>query len=254
MPAPDERPPFAAARAAVAFLTVVPVGHLDAGPADVGRGTVFFPVVGAGVGAVAALVAWAVAQVLPATVAGLAAVAAGAVLTGALHLDGLADTADGYGGRTRERALEIMRDHSVGTFGVVALVVDVGLRTAAVAALAGRPHGLLFLVAAGALSRSAAAALGVLLPDARASRGGGLAALLDGVAPWRPAVAAVLGVGVAVLCAGWAGIAAALAVAAVAGLWGWHCRRRLGGVTGDTLGAASEAGEVLVLLAGAALR
>ncbi|HEY4026625.1 MAG TPA: adenosylcobinamide-GDP ribazoletransferase [Candidatus Dormibacteraeota bacterium] len=254
MPAPDHRPtPLAGARAAVAFLTLVPVARVDeVGPADVGRGTIYFPLVGAGVGGVAALVAWAVAHVLPPTIAALAAVAVGAVLTGALHLDGLADTADGYGGRTRARVLEIMRDHSVGSFGVVAVVLDVGLRTAAVTALMARPHGLLLLVAAGALSRSAAAGLGILLPDARG--GGGQAAVLGGVAPWRAAVAVAVGVVVAGLCAGWAGGVAAVGVGAAAVLWAWHCMRRLGGMTGDTLGAASEAGELVVLLTGAALR
>src|SRR5215469_11262488 len=146
-----------AARGALSLLTVVPVGSFGAiTAADIGRGVVFFPLIGAGVGGVAALTAWATAIVLPPQVAGLASVAVIAILTGGLHLDGMADTADGYGGRTRERALEIMRDHAVGTYGVAAVALDVGLRAAAVAALVGRPHGLLWLVAAGALSRTAA--------------------------------------------------------------------------------------------------
>jgi adenosylcobinamide-GDP ribazoletransferase len=203
------------------------------------------------VGAAAALAAWATAAVLPPLIAGLAAVAAGAVLTGALHQDGLADTADGYGARTRERALEIMRDHSVGSYGVIAVALDVGLRASATAALLGRPHGLLWLVAAGALSRSAAASLGVLLPGARPD---GLGRVLEGAGRPRVAVAAAAGMVAAGLCAGWPGLAAAAAVAAAAALWGWHCVRRLGGMTGDTLGAASEGCEIAVLLVGAALR
>jgi adenosylcobinamide-GDP ribazoletransferase len=239
-------------RAALSLLTVVPAGDLTGITAeDVGRGTVWFPLIGAGVGAAAALAAWAAAFVLPPLVAGLAAVGVAAVLTGALHLDGLADTADGYGGRTRARALEIMRDHSVGSYGVVALALDVGLRAAAVAALVGRPHGPLWLVAAGALSRSTAVALGVLLPNARAD---GLGRVLEGAGRARVAVAAAAGVAIAGLAAGWPGLAAAAAVAALAALWGWHCVRRLGGATGDTLGAASEGCEIAVLLVGAALR
>ena len=236
----------------MSFLTVLPVGELgDIVPADVGRGAIAFPLIGAGVGGASALAAWAAATVLPAPVAALAAVATGALLTGALHLDGLADTADGYGGRSRERALEIMRDHSVGTFGVAAVVLDVALRAAAVTALLARPHGLLALVAAGALSRAAAVGLGVLLPNARPD---GHARVLEGAGRPRAAAAAATGVAVAGLCAGWPGVWAAAAVAAVAALWGWHCVRRLGGVTGDTLGAASEAGEVVVLLLGTAIR
>jgi cobalamin synthase len=163
----------------------------------------------------------------------------------------MADTADGYGGRTRERALEIMRDHSVGTYGVAAVALDVGLRAATVAALVGRPHGLLWLVAAGALSRSAAGALGVVLPSARPD---GLGRVLEGAGRPRVAVAAVAGAAIAGLCAGWPGLAAAAGVAGLAALWGWHCVRRLGGMTGDTLGAASEGCEIAVLLVGAALR
>jgi adenosylcobinamide-GDP ribazoletransferase len=250
MPAPERR--LAGARAALSFLTVLPAGDL-AGitGADVGRGIVFFPLIGAGVGAAAALAAWAAAAVLPPLVAGLAAAAAGAVLTGALHLDGLADTADGYAGRTRERALAIMRDHAVGSYGAVALVLDVGLRAAAVAALVARPHGLLWLVAAGALSRSASAGLGVLLPSARPD---GLGRVLEGAGRVRVAVAAAAALAIAGLCAGWPGLAAGAGVAVVAALWGWRCVRRLGGATGDTLGAASEGCEVAVLLVGAALR
>jgi len=249
MPAPERR--LASLRAALSFLTVVPAGDLGGIiGSDVGRGVVFFPVIGAGAGAAAALAAWAAAAVLPALVAGLAAAAAAAVLTGALHLDGLADTADGYGGRSRARALEIMRDHAVGSYGAVALVLDIGLRAAAVAALAARPHGLLWLVAAGALSRSAAAGVGALLPNARPD---GMGRVLEGAGRGRVAVAAAVGAAIAGLSAGWAGLAAAAGVAALAALWGWHCRRRLGGVTGDTLGAASEGCEIAVLLAGAAL-
>jgi cobalamin 5'-phosphate synthase/cobalamin synthase len=251
MPAPEPSR-LAGARAALSFLTIVPAGDLTGiTAADVGRGTVWFPLIGAGVGGAAALAAWASAAVLPAPVAALAAVATGAVLTGALHLDGLADTADGYAGRTPARALEIMRDHSVGSYGVVAVVLDVGLRAAAVTALLARPHGLLWLVAAGALSRSAAAGLGALLPSARAD---GLVRVLDGAGRARVAVAAATGVAIAGLAGGLPGLAAAAGVAAIAALWGWRCLRRLGGVTGDTLGAASEGCEIAVLLVGAALR
>jgi adenosylcobinamide-GDP ribazoletransferase len=171
---------------------------------------------------------------------------------GALHVDGLADTADGYGAADPARALEIMRDHSVGTYGVVAVVLDLGLRTAAIATLAGRPGGLLFLVAAGAVSRSAMVGLGTLVPYARA--GPGLGSLLSG-APRSLAIwVALLGAAIAVLAVRLPGLAAAaLAGVAVAG-WGWHCVRRLGGITGDTLGAASEGCEVIVLLMGVALR
>src|SRR5262249_43919155 len=119
--------PAASARAAVAavtFLTRVPVGRrvaVDA--ADVARGAGLFPGVGAARGAVAGAAAAGAGGPPPPRVAGGLAVGVAALLTGALHLDGLADTADALGARTRERALEIMRDPRIGTFGVVALAV-----------------------------------------------------------------------------------------------------------------------------------
>src|SRR5215472_17269472 len=253
MPAPERRPsPLRSLRAAVAFLTRVPVdprGTVEA--ADVAGGAIFFPVVGALVGGASAAVAWALALVLPAAVAALGAVAAGAALTGALHLDGLADTADSYGAHDRGRALAIMRDHAVGSYGVVAIVLDLALRAAATAALLTRPRGILALVAAGALSRAASAATGALLRPARADAS--LGSVLAGSSRALAAGAAVLGTAIAVLAMGLAGLAAAAAVALAALAWGGLCRRRLGGITGDTLGAASEGAEVLVLLVGAAL-
>jgi adenosylcobinamide-GDP ribazoletransferase len=253
MPVLDRPLEWAGMRGAVSFLTTVPVGRRSAvAPRDIGRGVIYFPLVGAGVGAAAALTAWAVARVWPQTIAALLAVGVAAVLTGALHLDGLADTADGYGARTRARALEIMREHAVGSYGMVALILDIGLRAAAIVALLPRPRGVLFLIAAGALSRSVAVGLGASLPGARVE--GGFAALLEGVGAWRARVAIALGVLIAILSTGWVGVLAAAVVGLGAALWGWHCRRRLGGMTGDTLGAASEVAELVVLLTGVALR
>src|SRR5437763_15133036 len=98
-----------AAVAAVAFLTRLPVGRsVTVDAADVGRGAVLFPVVGAGIGAVAGLAATGLEGPLPPLVAGGLAVAVAVALTGALHLDALADSADALGAGTRERALEVM--------------------------------------------------------------------------------------------------------------------------------------------------
>jgi cobalamin 5'-phosphate synthase/cobalamin synthase len=240
-------------RAAVAFLTRLPVDPSGrAGAAAVAGGAVWFPLVGAFTGGVSALTAWAMGLVLPAAVAALGAVAAGVLLTGALHVDGLADTADGYGAATADRALEIMRDHSVGTYGVVSVVLDVGLRVAAIASLAGRPGGLLYLVAAGAVSRSAMVGLGALVPYAR--RTPGLGGLLSDAPRSVIVWSVLLGTALAVLAVRLPGLAAAALAGVLAAGWGWHCARRLGGITGDTLGAASEGCEVAVLLLGAVWR
>jgi adenosylcobinamide-GDP ribazoletransferase len=177
--------------------------------------------------------------------AAVLAVAVGAVLTGALHVDGLADTADGYGAPTRARALEIMQDHQLGTYGVLALVVVIGLRVSLVAALLIHPVSLVYLVAAGALSRAASVGLGVLLPSASAE--GMKASVLEGVSVRRVVITIVTAVAIAVLTIRWLALPGALAVAVATLLWGWHCYRRLGGVTGDALGAASEFGEPVIL-------
>src|SRR5690349_572464 len=119
--------------AAVAFLTRIPVR----GAFDVGAGAALFPLVGAGIGAAVGGTAYGLAQVLPALAAAGAALAIGALLTGGLHLDGLADSADALGGRSREDALAIMRDHAIGSYGAAALVLDLVVKAAALAALAG---------------------------------------------------------------------------------------------------------------------
>jgi len=201
---------------------------------------------------VVAASAWACSLVVAQAIAAVIAVGVGAILTGAIHIDGLADTLDGYGGRGRAEILAIMRDHAVGSYGAVGVVIDLGLRAAVIASLLPKPPLLLCLVAAGALSRSAAVGLGALLPQARMDSG--QAGLLESVSRWRVAIALLLGVGVALLCLGWIALPAAAAVGAAAVLWGRHCLRRLGGITGDTLGAASEGGELVVLLLAVAFR
>jgi adenosylcobinamide-GDP ribazoletransferase len=190
------------------------------------------------VGLAAGLAALAAAPAGPG-VAAAVALAVQAALTGALHEDGLADCADGFwGGHTRDRRLEIMKDSRVGSFGVLALVLVVLAGWSAVSQ-AGRV--LPVLVAAGALSRAPMAVLMAALPNARE---GGLSRLVG-----RPP-AAVAGAGVAVAVAvavalcGWAGLRAALAVAVVALAVGLVARAKIGGQTGDVLGAAQQLGFV----------
>jgi adenosylcobinamide-GDP ribazoletransferase len=239
--------------AAAAFLTRLPIDRRGiVGPADVARGVVAFPVVGAAVGASAGAVAWVLGRAFPPGVAAVGAVAAALVLTGGLHLDGLADTFDGYGGDTRERALEIMRDHAIGVYGAAAIAVDLLWRTAVVAALVERPGGLWMMIAAGAVSRAAAGVLGSVMPYARPT--GGTGGLLDEHRnPAWAVCTAFIGLALAVGTSGVRGLIAGVAAAAAAGVWAWRCRRRLGGMTGDTLGAAVEITELVVLLVGLAL-
>src|SRR5919198_2739493 len=158
-----------AVRGALGLLTRVPAGAVGAD--DAARGSALFPVIGAGIGAAVGGVAVALHPTLPGLLAAAVAVLVELLLTGALHVDGLADTADALAAPTRERALEIMRDPRIGAFGALAVTLDVLVRVGAIAALLERGGALVSLVAAGALGRAAILPLAAGLPYAR-PRGG----------------------------------------------------------------------------------
>jgi adenosylcobinamide-GDP ribazoletransferase len=226
----------------------LPVGRLvtlDA--ADVARGGAVFPLVGAGIGTVVGGIAQGLTGSLTAPIAALLGLGAGAALTGVLHLDGLADTADAFGAATRERALEIMRDHAVGAYGTVAVVLDLGLKAAALAVLAGRHDALRYAVCATAAARAVPVGLAALVPYARTSGTGG--AMQTTGLP-RAAVAVAIAAALAIV------LHAPIVLAAAAGamlIVGPAARRALGGVTGDVLGAAAELCEVGALVAAVAV-
>ena len=234
---------------AAMFLTRLPVR----GPqAELAGAVVAFPLVGILVGALGGCAFWLAALAgLPPLASALVALAATAILTGALHEDGLADAADGLAGRTAEDAIRIMRDSRTGGYGVLAMIFSVALRAAALAAIADPLAVVLAMVAAGAMSRAAMPAVMLALPRASAT---GL-----GAAAGKPAAADMsIGIAVSVLLAllllGPAGALAMLAAAAVATLAvATLARRRLGGYTGDVLGAVQQAAEIAALLALAAL-
>ncbi len=234
------------------FLTRVPLPWASSRVDErMARASPWFPVVGAVVG-LAGAAAYALGTLLWGDLTGaLLAVAATALLTGAFHEDGLADTFDGLGGgTTREQALSIMRDSRIGTFGALALGLVTALRVTALAALGA--HAAPALVGAHALARYSSLPLIRRLPDAR-SDGGAAAPFAAGAAPrgfWAAAgftavVTAVLWGGGAVLV--WA---AAAAVTLLLGAW---LQRRLGGITGDGLGATNQLVETAAYLALAAL-
>ncbi|KMW58062.1 Cobalamin synthase [Candidatus Rhodobacter oscarellae] len=203
-----------------------------------------YPVAGLLVAAIGASVAWLAGGLPPAMTAGLA-LAAMVIVTGALHEDGLADTADGlWGGWTRDRRLEIMRDSRIGAYGVLALVFGVGLRWAALAAIAGAGPLWPALLAAGALSRAPMVAVMYALPNAR---GDGLAAATGrpgGATLW---VAIFVGLGLAGLAIGWAVLPAALACGAISAALALVARAKIGGQTGDILGATQQTSEIAIL-------
>jgi adenosylcobinamide-GDP ribazoletransferase len=238
-------------RLALTTFTVLPVraGRVDRAAAATAMGLA--PLVGAALGAaVGGAVALLRFAGAPALVAGAAGVGLAALLTRGLHLDGLADTADGLGSyRSGPAALEIMKRPDIGPFGVVALVVTVLLQAAALAGLAG-PDAVLAGTAAfatGRLAVSWACRRGV--PPARPE---GLGALVAGtVGAPTLAVGTLLTAAVAVPAVPgrpWQGPLAVAAGLAASGLLVRHAVRRLGGITGDVLGAAVELATGLALL------
>ena len=229
---------------AAALLSRLPLpNHRGTGAASAWA----WPVVGAVLGALAAALAAAALWlgITPGVTAALI-LALSAMLTGGLHEDGLSDTADGlYGGWTRERRLEIMKDSRVGSYGVLALVLVTLARWSALTALL--VHGAHWeaLVATGALSRAPMALVMALLPNAR---GSGLSHATGQPSPATALIAFALAAGLAVALTGWtAAIALIFATLAVT-LWlAVTALRRIGGQTGDILGATQQLAEVACL-------
>ncbi|WBS03759.1 adenosylcobinamide-GDP ribazoletransferase [Pseudoduganella sp. SL102] len=208
----------------------------------------YFPLVGLVVGAIAAAIYWAAAMVLPPAVAVLLSTAAGIYLTGAFHEDGFADTCDGLGGgMTRERALEIMKDSRIGAYGAIGILLMLAVKCAAlshlpplatVAALC-IAHPLSRLMAASLIWRMAyARAEGKAKPMAQQMTGPEFAIA---AACCVPAVLAATALG----WLDWRAIAIGTGAMVLVTLWfARKLRQRLGGYTGDGLGAVQQLAEI----------
>jgi adenosylcobinamide-GDP ribazoletransferase len=238
-------------RVCLALYTRIPMPG-DERP-DLARASWAAPVAGALVGLAGAAVLWLAGGLgLPPWAAALLAVGTTILITGALHEDGLADVADGFGGAfARADKLAIMRDARIGTYGTLALILSVGLRAAALAAIAEPLAAGAALIAAHAGARALLPAVMRRLPLARAE---GLAADAGTPQPRTVAVGlglaallavVTLGPGTAVLAAV-AAIAAATAMVAIA-------RRQIGGYTGDVLGASEQLAEIAILVTAASV-
>jgi adenosylcobinamide-GDP ribazoletransferase len=209
------------------------------------------PIVGLGIGAAGA-VAYAIAVAFgqPPLPAGLIAIGAIVLLTGAVHENGLADVTDGFGGgKTVEHKLEIMHDNRAGTSGVIALVLSVGLRAGAVAALGEPGLVALALLAAGAVSRGFVPAVMRMLEPV----GGEANATAGTPSAETTVIAAAIGAASALICLGLApGGAAFVAAAGAVIVMAAIAYRQIGGHTHDVLGACQQVGEIVLLLAAAA--
>ena len=205
-----------------------------------------WPLVGAVLGALGAALASSALWlgITPGVTAALV-LALGAMLTGGLHEDGLSDTADGlYGGWTRERRLEIMKDSRVGSYGVLALVLVTLARWSALTALLVFGEHWAALIATGAVSRAPMALMMALLPNAR---GEGLSHATGRPSPATALVALVLAAAIAVGLTGWTAVPLVFSAFGAAILVAFLALRRIGGQTGDILGASQQLAEVACL-------
>jgi adenosylcobinamide-GDP ribazoletransferase len=228
---------------AIGFLTRLPVpaGVFDEANAP-STSLAWYPVVGLLIGGLLWSLSWVLAAAPPMLAAALL-LAVWVGLTGALHLDGLADSADAWVGGLgdRDRTLAIMKDPRSGPMGVVALVLVLLVKFAALASL---PMANAALLLAPVLARASLTAAFLSTPYVRS---GGLGSALTAA----PRAACLAGLAFALLVAlagGWRGMGALLTTLVVFALWRLACVRRLGGMTGDTLGALTELVEVAVLV------
>ncbi len=230
-----------------ALLTRLPPGRLSDTLPSIAEAAWAYPVIGAFVGLVSGAIYVGTGQVLPTLPAALLAVGAGVLLTGGLHEDGLADVADGFGGGGDvERKLEIMRDSRIGSYGVLAIVLIIGLTASAISAARPALEVLPVFAAIGALSRAAMLFPMATLAPARNDGLGQKAALPRGWRLWvglfSAALLALIVTPALILAAAFA----AIAMVATA-------RNQIGGQTGDVLGATQKLSECACWLTIAAL-
>lgn len=235
-------------RLVLSFLTRLPMGRINVEDyfRALGRRAPLFPLAGLVVGGVALAADQAAGLLFARDIPSAAAILATIWVTGALHLDGLMDTADGIGsGRSRERMLEIMRDSRVGALGAVAGVAALLLRYALLTGLAPERRWQALLLAP-ALGRMCITAAAGLWPAARAGRpslGGSFAAH---VGRWQVVGALAVGLGIALVGSA-RGMAAWFLALTAALLAARFLAARLGGLTGDTYGAINEVAEAAAL-------
>ena len=236
---------------AVRFLTRLPVpGSVDHHPDALARAAWAFPIAGLIVGCLAGGALWVSASVFHVhpIASALLAVGVGALVSGGLHEDGLADMADGFGGgHDRAAKLRIMRDHHIGTFGVLALIICVGLRVAALASFMCPGLAAAGLVVSCVVSRAMIPSIMALLPSAQAD---GLSRAAGRPTALVCAVAVLLAVSGVFLIVGSEALLPVITVAVLGALAvAILAKRQIGGQTGDVLGAVEQVVQTCTLFA-----
>ena len=240
---------FADIRIAVSFSTIVRVG--PAKPVDSGgisQASWALPVAGLVVGLAGAIVYAIVRRIgVPTDPAAVVALSATLLVTGAIHEDGLSDTADGFGGgKDRDSRLEIMRDSRIGAYGACALVLSILARWSALATIAEPMSVASALLAAHAAARAQLPVFMWLVPPARSD---GLSAGAGQASAQGALIAAILGFLCLVFGLGVGKAIFGFILLSLVGLiWAWLATKQVGGQTGDILGALEQIGEVAILL------
>jgi adenosylcobinamide-GDP ribazoletransferase len=249
---------------ATQFLTRLPTPRWrEFDPSWLSQSTRYFPLVGVLIGLANVLVWWTATRLLPASVSIGLMMAVSMLLTGAFHEDGLADACDGFGaGGSKERILAIMKDSRIGAFGAIALILVLGLKWTTLLALPGAVFAQC-VVAAHMMSRWCAIGLIAFLPYVRADEGakardfagrlGGGEWILSGMVGFLGLASLAWLYARSGAALEWAALGAgACAGAAAALVGGLYVRRRIGGYTGDCLGAVQQLTELGFLLGGLA--
>ena len=236
--------------AAIRFLTIVPMPGPPAGAP--GPSAHWFPVVGFGLGTILSIADLSLGLLLPPIVTAILVLTLWALLTGGLHLDGLADSLDGLAGRDRDQSIRIMRDGRVGVYGGAGLILLLMLKSAALVQLPDLIRWRALLVAP-AIGRASPLLLATRFRPATPGEGKG-SAFLDDVTRSAVVVGLIVCLGASVWLFWPWGVLISLSGFAGAAAWGAFFTRRLGGLTGDTLGGAVEIAELVSLLCIAALQ
>jgi adenosylcobinamide-GDP ribazoletransferase len=239
---------------ATQFLTRLPVSPNDDFSADaLASSAAFFPVVGLLVGAGGCLLRWILLPHTNASIVAVAILIYLVVVTGGLHEDALADAADGFGGGfSRERVLEIMHDSRIGSFGAIAIGLGLLSRFALLSDLSAKRF-ISYFIAAHVLSRWSALPLASFLPAARPEDGQGRR-IAQKVSASSFLLGTILCAGIVIFLLKWRGVYVVAAAIAVVAATGAYYHRRIGGITGDCLGATNQLAEVAVYFVGVILR
>lgn len=233
----------------LAFFTRIPLpaslGNRINHDAKIGEAAAFFPIAGLILSIPMAIIWFVASSYLPATIAAGLAIGLSLLITGGLHEDGFADCADGLGATpNRERALEIMRDSRIGTYGSLALILSIGLRWAALASL-GPLSGVLAIIICNVGARSA---MTIAMQFSEYARPEGLGKQAGTIRQLDFLVAILIAFLIAMICGWFWGVAALCFAYIVAWLFLKRLEHRLGGYTGDGLGAMEQIAEITILI------